>query len=236
MNIREAHYAFKIAFDRVNSLSAPDFNEAEVDAFLNEAQLVFIKRRYGKFSNPKKQGFEEIQKRIDDLSTVSVQYPVQPAITPIKFTDKPVYEVSTSYLTHPYLFLTAVSGIIDTPDCNEVFFKSVRTDQLDQKLKDPFSSATVFYTMGRNTSGESAIYLFTSKTILEVRVSYIKYPSKVSTGNYVHLDGIAYPQNSFELPLHTHPEIVDIAAELAALSIQDPAYLSTKNQKVLVHE
>jgi len=236
MNIREAHFAFKIAFDRIDSLSSPDFNEAEVDAFLNEAQLVFIKRRYGKFSNAKKQGFEETQKRIDDLSTVSIQYPTQPAITPTQVAGAPVYEVSTSNFIFPYLFLTSVQGTLNTEECTDVFFKPVRTDQLDQKLKDPFSSKTIFYTTGRNSLGGTSLFLFTAQPLLEVKVSYIKYPSKVSSGNYAHLDGIVHPENSFELPLHTHPEIVDIAAELAALSIQDPAYLSTKTQKVLVHE
>lgn len=233
MTNKEAHFAFKIAFDRIDSLSAPDFNEAEIDAFLNEGQLVFIKTRYAKYSNPKRQGFEEVQKRTDDLSTVSVQYPTQPALTPTKI-ETGLFEVPLTSLTYPYLFLTSVSGVT-TATCNEVLFKPVRINQRDQKLKDPFSKSTVFYSLSKSSTGTS-LFLYSDQDLSEVRVSYIKYPSKVSTGNYVHLDGVAHPQNSFELPTHTHPEIVDIAAQLAALSIQDPAYINTKTQKTLVHE
>lgn len=235
MNIREAHFAFKIAFDRIDSLSTPDFNQAEVDAFLNEAQLIFIKRRYGKLSNPKRKGFEETQKRTDDLSTVSISYPLEPAIVPTEIQNL-IYKVSTDNFTYPYMFLTGIRGVSDDADCSNIQFKQIRMEELADKLLSPFSGNTAYYMLSRGDNDEAAIYFHASKKIKEVYVSYIKHPSKVSTGNYIHLDGVVYPENSFELPTHTHPEIVDIAAELAALSIQDPAYINTKNQKVLVHE
>lgn len=237
MNIQEAHFAFKLAFDRINSLSTPGFNEAEVDAFLNEAQLVFIKTRYSELSNPKRLGFEQSQKRVDDLAAVSIGYPLQAAITPTQLDlsqNVYVYSIDLSSLKYEYMFLTSIRGSNSVCD---IEFKQIRFNELSNVLRDPFSKKVAYYSISSDGfGGRGMIYFHCYEPIDSVKVSYIKYPSKVSTGTYVHLDGVQHPANSFELAPHTHQEIVDIAAQLAALSVQDPVYVQTRSQKVLVHE
>ena len=46
MDVKSMHYDFKLKMDRVDTLSNPDFNIAEIDWLLNEAQLVFVKNRF----------------------------------------------------------------------------------------------------------------------------------------------------------------------------------------------
>lgn len=104
MTIRELQYQFKINLDRIDSLSNPDFNAAEIDWLLNEAQLIFVKQRMSMRSNAKQKGFEESQKRIDDLGNLVVKFPLQSGVVPT-LVSPGIYEVPLSLLTFKYLFL-----------------------------------------------------------------------------------------------------------------------------------
>lgn len=246
MDVSSLHYSFKLNMDRVDSLSQQDFNSAEIDWLLNEAQLVFIKRRFSGDSNPKRKGFENSQKRIDDLSTLLVKYPEQPPLT-TTLLDVGVYEAELSNTTHPYLFY--VDGYVNLAlDANctihGVPLKFTQHDDLRVALKDPFNSPSLEFipiNFGRASSGTgSSLYLYggelPASSISSVYIEYIKYPSRISLGNYQYIDGVTYPAATSELPNHTHPELVDIACELAALSIENPEYIQLKNLKILNHE
>jgi len=242
MDIQSLHYDFKIKMDRVDSLSSQDFNSAEIDWLLNEAQLVFIKRRYTDLSNNKRKGFEASQKRIDDLATLVVKYPEQPALIPTL--DDGVYYLDLADTTHPYMFLLqAYCNIEVSTDCiKSAPLKFIQHDDFRESLRDPFNSPSLDYlpyNMGRSINNPTiaAIYIYPGDyTIPEVFVEYIKYPSRVSLGNYVYIDGNIYPAATLELPKQTHPEIVDIACELAALNIENPEYIQLKTLKVNSHE
>lgn len=246
MTAQELHYEFKLKMDRVDSLSQQDFNVAEIDWLLNEAQLVFVKRRYSGLSNSKRRGFENTQKRIDDLSTLVVKYPEQPALT-ATLLDTGVYEVDLDDTEYNYLFL--VDAYLDlTVDENCVIrgvpLRFIQHDDLRRSLKDPFNGPSlefIPYNIGRSTSGtSSSIYIYSgdlpSTYIDSIYIEYIKHPSRVSFGGYVYIDGNIYPAATSELPEQTHSELVDIACELAALNIENPEYVQLKQLKVTTHE
>jgi hypothetical protein len=69
MTISQMHTAFRLELDKVNSLQYPDFTSTEIDYWLNRAIREFVKTRYSGL-NPKREGFEQTQKRIDDLRTL----------------------------------------------------------------------------------------------------------------------------------------------------------------------
>ena len=69
MTITEMHQFFKVGVDKSESFSYPSFQSEEIDYFLNKAQERFIKQRYG-INNLKGQGFEQTQKRTDDIREV----------------------------------------------------------------------------------------------------------------------------------------------------------------------
>lgn len=106
MTIKELHYNFKLNMDRVDSLNAPDFNVAQIDWLLNEAQMIFIKQRMSMYSNGKQKGFEQTQKRIDDLGTLVINFPLQPGIEPL-LASPGIYELPVSNLSFTYLFLVS---------------------------------------------------------------------------------------------------------------------------------
>ena len=71
MTIEQLHTEFKVFFDKVDSEAYTEFLDGEIDIMLNEAILRLVKRRYG-INNIYKKGFEETQKRTDDLKELVV--------------------------------------------------------------------------------------------------------------------------------------------------------------------
>lgn len=241
MTIKEAHYAFKINMDRVDSLTNPDFKVWEIDWLLNEAQNIFIKQRISALSNSKRKGVEASQKRIDDLSTLLVKYPVQPGLTPTL--DSGVYELDLSNLSYTYLHYMSgyVLAQLDENCTKEIPLRFIQHDDYRVAMRDPFNSSStefVLFNMGiSSTSSSPSIYMYPGDfDILTVYIEYLKKPARVNLGNYTYIDGTTLSTQDFELPEHTHSEIVDIACQIASLSIESPEYIQLKNQKVLINE
>lgn len=245
MTIKEAHYQFKLNMDRVDTLATEDFNRAEIDWLLNEAQLIFIKQRMSDKSNPKRLGFEDTQKRIDDLSTLVIKYPSQPPIL-TELLDTGVYEVNLSTTVFPYMYLISAWTQLNLGNnCyKDVTLKFTQHDDYRIGMRDPFnkpSLESIPYNFGRSSTGDAvSIYVYSgdlpSSYINSVYIEYIKKPRKVSLGNYTYIDGTIYPPTTFELPEQTHSEIVDIACQIASLSIENPEYIQLKTQKAFIHE
>lgn len=71
MIVQQMHNELDITLDKVSSLSYPEFEDWEKDFYLNEAYMRFIKTRYSA-NNVSKKGFEQTQKRIDDLKNIVI--------------------------------------------------------------------------------------------------------------------------------------------------------------------
>lgn len=232
------HYDFDLKIDKVDSLSKSDFNVAEKDWLLNEAQLVLIKTRYG-IRNNDQLGFEGNQKRVDDLSSLVVKHPLQPALTPLTLSNG-VLEVRLSDLVHPYLFL--IRAYASAQDCNDLItLKFIQHDDLNYLLDDPFnqpSKLEVPYNFGRSSADTgSSIYIYPgSVNITQVYFDYLKFPQRVNLGNYTFIDGTVVPQTDSELPEHLHNEIVDVAVQIASGIIEHPQYVQLKTQKLFTNE
>ena len=240
MTIEEAHYDFKIKMDRVDTISKPDFSVEEIDWLLNEAQQVFIKKRFNSSTDSLKLGFENTQKRIDDLSTLMVTQPLQPPIVPAFI--EGVYELDLANLQYPYLFMVKLSAEITLNNCTKIVpLKPIQSDDLTDALRDPFNKPSldsIPFNYGLSTStNNTSIYMYPgSATINKVYPSYIYTPPRVNLGTYTYIDGVNYPPTTFSTPLHTHSEIVDIACLLTSIAIENPEYLRVKQAKLAYSE
>ena len=249
MDIRTMHYDFKLKIDKVDSLTKEDFNVAEIDWLINEAQLVFVKQRYGK-NNPHRTRFEETQKRTDDLSSLHVKYPEQVGIVP-SVSDANVYEVRLTDLTQPYLFLTRGWVLADTEQCSDVKIRlhQIQNDDLGTAglmgttLNDPFNKSSaldgILFNFGKTSDAvaESSVYLYSDDILIkEVFLEYLKMPRRVFYGGYVYIDGTTPAQTDSEFPEHAHNEIIDIAVEIASGIIENPSYVQLKSQKTFKQE
>ena len=72
MNVQEMHLAIQQGVDKINSLQADLLLPQEIDIELNKSQMRFVNTKYGK-NNKYRKGFEESQKRIDDLRTFNAK-------------------------------------------------------------------------------------------------------------------------------------------------------------------
>ena len=67
------HIAIRQGVDKINSLQADMLLQEEIDIELNKSMSRFLNTKYGK-NNKYGQGFENSQKRIDDLRTLVKEY------------------------------------------------------------------------------------------------------------------------------------------------------------------
>lgn len=186
----------------------------------------------------KRIGFENTSQRIDELSTLVIKYPLQPFIVPTL--DSGVYEVDLSTLTFTYLHLLNAKAEVTLNSClSTVPLKFTQNDDLLESLRDPFNSPSLEflpYNMGRNSSSTVSMYIYPGDLeVSKVYIEYLKKPARISLGTYIYIDGIAYPPTNCELPEVSHNQIVDIAAQIASLNIENPEYLKLKSQKVFIN-
>ena len=80
MTISEAHRAFRFGLDKMDGLNAPNFLSEEIDLLLNQAQERFIKQRYDN-TNIKRTGFEQDEKRTEDLKDILESKVLSPSTT-----------------------------------------------------------------------------------------------------------------------------------------------------------
>ena len=132
------HYNFKLRYNKIDSQHKKDLYPAEIDEILNDAIKIWTENQYSG-NNITKQGAEIVQQKIDNLSSLLVQFPIQPAITSTLVTEG-VYEFplsTTKGLIYPYLHLMRPYGKIT--GCNEkVKIEVVQHDDLSFVLDDPF--------------------------------------------------------------------------------------------------
>lgn len=67
MTIQEMHIAVNLGVQKIASFQVDNLLPQEIDHELNNAMDRFIKQRYSPFGNKYRDGFEQSQKRIDDL-------------------------------------------------------------------------------------------------------------------------------------------------------------------------
>lgn len=240
MTIQEMHYDFDLKIDKVASFSREDFNRAQKDWLLNEAQDVFVKTRYSG-NNPHKTAAEETQKRYDDLKNLLVKFPDQPALP---LTDQGgIYELDLANLEYPYWIFSRGEVQVVHPNCTvNAGLKLIQNDDLNDARLDPFNKSDdteVLFNFGKSSSNSSAgsMYLYPGTEALgNITIEYYKKPARMSFGNYVYIDGVTYPQQDCELSEHTHSEIVDIAVKIASGIIEHPNYVRLMQEKVFSHE
>jgi hypothetical protein len=73
MTIQEMHIAVNLGVQKIASFQVDNLLPQEIDHELNTALMKFIKQRYNPMGNKYREGFEQSQKRIDDLRSLVVK-------------------------------------------------------------------------------------------------------------------------------------------------------------------
>lgn len=230
MTILDYHKQFKLFLDKVSSEQLPEFTPKQIDVFLHEAEVRVVKQAYGR-NNIYKQGYQEIQKRTDDLNTlVKVGY-LKPDVSPIDGVYKfpltaihssdsfPVFP-ATDYMFYVRSQIKVSSAKVTTPVYTGVSL--VSHDKLQEVLKDPFnksviSEPVIFFE-------DNAIKVDTNNSAFlpaAIRITYIKYPKKVDLAGSI----------SSELSEEKQREALAMAVTIALEIIESPR--SSSNAQLL---
>lgn len=213
MNAASFHLAFKLGLDKSDSLNYPDFRPEEIDFFLNQAQERLVKQRYG-LNNPKKQGFEETQKRTEDLKGIVKPVTIVPtANNPSENKPNGVFvtlpsdlwliineEVSLTYLNP--------KGVSTT---SRIKVKPTKHDDYDNLILDPFNKPYEGEVVRLMIDGKVELITGAStQTINNYYLRYIKKPDPISLSNNTTTD----------LSEHLHDEIVMEACRVVIEDIE----------------
>lgn len=221
---------FQIEFERRLQLMDPNLvikdklSSDTIISFINEAIDKFYKTRYSGI-NFKAQGFEQTEKRIDDLRTLIRKRNY--SNTQISKGTKNSYSVE---LPDDYVLLLGDTAGIQPSNLNECWETNERgeyiikytdtlestIETLDRQLGNSLSEHKLKYCQARPLKliQDNNVILYTDGNykISEYQITYLAKPSKIDSSNITNLEYT-------DLPEHTHMEIVKMAIQI---------YLATK--------
>lgn len=235
MKYIDLHEAFEIELNVLDDgLNKP--KSMDTEWWLNKGLEKFWKTRYSGM-NPKQLGFEQNQKRIDDLRTlISVEEYDKDKISVI---NNSLYSISLpeDYLIH----LGDTAGIqpIGINECweldenGEYIIKYDDTiestvETIDKQLKNSLSEHKLKYCTARPLKliqgNEIKLYTDGQYRVSTYRLTYLRRPKHID----IHSDPFA---EYTDMPEHTHSEIVKIAAQMY-IENQSNQRLNTHNAEV----
>lgn len=220
----------QIEFERRLQLMDPNLvikdklSSDTIISFINEAIDKFYKTRYSGI-NFKAQGFEQTQKRIDDLRTLIKNNKYSQ--NAINKGDRNSYSVE---LPEDYVLLLGDTAGIQPSDLNECWETNERgeyiikytdtlestIETLDRQLSNSLSEHKLKYCQARPLkliqNNNVILYTDGNYKVSEYEIVYLSKPSKIDSSNITNAEYT-------DLPEHTHMEIVKMAIQI---------YLATK--------
>lgn len=242
MTRKEFHTAFDIQLDKSAPISHPSFLSVEKDYWINTAIRNLIKTKYSG-NNPLRKGFQQNQKRSDDLRTV-----VKVATY---FEDQMVHDIDninginnyTIEYPNDYWFTVGESTYIysnnatwpkegNTPIVKVVDVVECTVDNITNKINNKLSEYRLRHNYARplRLQYDNCIILYTDNeySILQYELAYVAKPevfSRTSDNADEEYTG---------MPEHTHDEIVAYAVRLALASIIDDRYPIYKAENEII--
>lgn len=181
MTIQEMHIAVNLGVQKIASFQADNLLPQEIDHELNNAMERFIKTRYSTYGNKYQRGFEQSQKRIDDLRNLVVNSTI-PAYYNRESIGDGEFFVERARLPEDYMFLVNLltriqydctkSSPIILNSISKIYFSiSLNPPQPGMLLKsilyyDPVSPSEIGGAFINNDDGMSSDYYFSADNYL----------------------------------------------------------------------
>jgi hypothetical protein len=226
MTVDEMHIAFNLGLQRMNANAYDTFLNEEIDFFLNRAQDRFIKERTNVKSDPRRDGFEGSQKRLDDIRVLVQQnfnetFPAQEGAQWIQG-DLPVN----------YIHLVTVQADVHYNRCGDVTtsdpsmmvpVRVVDNAEVYTMNRNPFAKSNIDSPMATVSRDDLKVYQDGKSFILKgITLDYIRKPRVID---------LSLNQDC-ELAEHTHQEIVDIAVKNVLEAIESPRYQTNSAEQL----
>lgn len=230
MTVKEMHYDLSLRIDKIDSLHYDNLLAPEKDVYLNRAQIMLIKQKYG-LNNNYFQGFEENQKRIEDLKILLVKScnngACESPLTPVYFDSiKGIYRYNLNELTKgKYMIYISSYVQISNNDCLlDITPRVTQHDDIYTSLQDDNYSPSFKWKYLPIVFSENYIYAYTNNEfqVGNIYIDYLRYPVEIRYGNYTDELGNTIPEQSCELPDYVHHEILDLAEVLIKKDLENP--------------
>lgn len=214
MDLDRMHIEFKVGVDKVDSFNSANFLTEEIDILLQNAYEEFIETRMSGL-NEHRTGFEETQKRMDDLKGLMSTY------TSNSFTINSDNLSNSVFVDLPDDYRHAIQEtLIVTCDdgVREIEIIPLKHGMYNKLFKNPFTrpGKTKAYRLSYNSGKHEIIY---NDVVLDTyRLRYVKEPLKIDVAQIRNPQGLAGGA-SIELDEHTHREIVQTAVRMALANI-----------------
>jgi len=231
MTVSELHKYFKVELDKSTTTSVPSFLPEEIDYLLNKAYLIVINQKFTG-DNTLRQGFEQSQKRISDLSGLiksasnNLMSCTNSPSTGVCAADF-LYFVSGDLIYKESLTSTksTKSNVISVTHEEAKNFKKTRTNNpiiTNPAMVQETGSFVIYY---------DEDIVFPLSTIINIQYmtfnyDYISFPEPISIN-----DENSYPK----IAEHVHSEIVTLAAYLAIENIESPR-IQSASQLLTIQE
>ena len=203
MNVTDMHISLRQTVDRINSQRADQLLDQEIDLELNRAMQRFINQRYGK-NNVYQEGFEESQKRIDELRTLLTEY--ESSVTFKEVLRPGRVFVDQFQLPANYMYLVNQRSKVFINDCQpiqynliarpDIYYFTFTFDQLLVNGNEFVGSIRMQDTALGTTPSNSVTVWNPSSDLLALGYTSGAYPQFI---NEVRADLIANPQPGFEI-------------------------------------
>lgn len=217
MDIQTMHIAVKLELDKSSALELPAFEPEEIDFWLNNAIRKFVKTRYSGM-NVKQDGFEQTQKRTDDLRTLIDGVILTSALLPpvVQFPNSEYFDIPSDY----WFAIQEEATITISGSTSTVGIQEATYDEYRAMIDDPFSEHKIHY----NTAKPIRIFYKDqvglvgdgNYTIDAYLLTYLKAPATVDVTDVRPVD--------CDLPEHTHDEIIKLTVSMMLENIEQPRY------------
>lgn len=238
MTNSELKNEFLIHYNAIATNSAPGLDDYEISVFLTKAQLELVKNYYNPAGNKYKDGFENSEKRRNDLKELLVAY-----VSTDKIVSSLGIAPESQFFGIPanVFLIVQEQAKVSTTDCLNGTYIDVYPkthDEYNINYRNPFKRPDQDHVWRLDTSqlgGKKTIELLSPYNITDYKFRYLRYPKPivlsdltVFTGEGLSIDGVT-AATPCELSEEIHREILDRAVELA-LRDYKPANLETKVQ------
>lgn len=214
MDINEMHIAWDMKVDGVQSLNYIDFNREEKDFWINQAILAFVNER---FSGYKGLGFEESQKRIEDLRILVKDATITPSGNGFKPNSK-VFDLPNDYwIADEEEVGIGITGTAESSTTKRVGITECAGDQYRFHIDNPFSA----HRLDAGTAKPLRAFIGNRVEIVgdgnySIDHYYLRYLRKPAEVN-----SLSSPQVSCDLNEFNHNDIIEMAVRMCIASIGD---------------
>lgn len=211
MTIAEFHTEVKVRLDKIDSIQLPNLETVEIDLFLNQAQDRIVKQRYG-ITNTKRQGYEESQKRTDDLKAITrtITLVPQPYNSDNIDTNARFFVLPMDYwfIVQERVNITYTCGTTDVSE--DVRVRPIEHNEFSNAITDPFKRPNKDKVLRLMENGQSEIIFDSGVTLNSYKLRYIKKPVRMD-----YTGGV-----TCELSDHMHQEVVDECVKIVLENIE----------------